>query len=112
VYKNICGTRFGNFQGKFVYVRANSRHTGILQRICNYDVIFVDGEHNREAVLNDMAIANACLNNNGVILVHDLDLDSSSVRDGYFEYLKAHREYKHFEIPGSLFQLGLEMVWK
>ena len=112
VYRNICGTGFGNFQGRFVYIRANSKETGIFQKICKYDVIFVDGEHTREAVLNDMAIANSCLNKDGVILIHDLDLHSSSVRDGYFAYLAAHPEYKHMEIPDSLFQLGLGVVWK
>jgi len=112
VYRNICGTRFGNFQGRFVYIRANSKETGIFQKICKYDVVFVDGEHTREAVINDMKITNACLNKDGVILVHDLDLSSSSVRAGYFEWLAAHPEYKHFEIPGSLFQFGLGVVWK
>lgn len=112
VYRNICGAEYGNFQGKFVFIRSNSRETGIFQKICKYDVVFVDGEHSREAVINDMTIAHTCLNQAGVILVHDLDLHTSSVKDGYFTWLKAHPEYEHFEIPDDLFQCGLGVVWR
>jgi hypothetical protein len=111
-YKNICSVECGAFEGELVQIRADSKRTSIFQEICEYDVIFVDGEHNRKAVRNDMSIAHAALKQDGVILVHDLELAGSSVSQGYFEWLALHPEYDHMEIPSKLFQCGLGVVWR
>ena len=39
--------------------------------ICRYDIIFIDGLHERGQVLRDMRNAFTCLNEGGVVIMHD-----------------------------------------
>lgn len=114
VYRNICGTQYGNFGGLFTMIRGSSRDPIVKARIaaCGpYDVVFVDGEHSAEAVYSDMQLASECLNPGGTILVHDLDLDSSSVRIGWNRWAAGHSpEWRFNTVPDSTFLLGLGFV--
>jgi hypothetical protein len=49
----------------------------------NYDVIFIDGLHEREQVVRDINGSLACLNPNGVIITHDtLPLETCQTDSG------------------------------
>ena len=112
-YRNICGTNYGNFQGEFIYIRADSTKTKSIDTLGPYDLFFVDGQHEKTAVYKDMETAWRNLTPNGVILVHDIDLTSSSVREGYDNWIQQHeKEIDHIEISNDKFFLGLGIVVK
>jgi len=111
-YRNICGTRYGDFQKQFIYIRDNSkteRAKATMRVLGQFDTVFVDGEHSRAAVMSDMTIAAECLADGGTIFVHDLELPGD-VSQGYRDWLAAHPEWEHAEAPGSHFLLGLGIV--
>lgn len=112
-YRNVCGTEYGRFCGQFVYLRDDSKETlaqQALRALGPFATVFVDGEHTREAVISDMSLAASCLAPGGVILVHDLELFSSSVPEGYLEWVREHPEWEHAEVPGSDLMMGLGLV--
>lgn len=89
VYRNICGTKYGAFDGLFTLIRGSSGDPAARRRIRSgapYDVVFVDGEHTASAVHADMTLASECLAMGGTILVHDTSLDSSSVPQGWIRW--------------------------
>lgn len=111
VYRNICGTKYGNFQGVFTLIRGSSRVEEVKRRIaaCGpYDVVFVDGEHTEGAVYSDMQLASENLNPGGTILVHDTELHSSSVPAGWSRWATDHTpEWTCDSVPDATFFLGL-----
>ncbi len=112
-YRNICGTEYGNYEGEFVYCRADSKKTDLFNKLGPYDLVFVDGEHTREGCYNDMRMALQCLTDDGVILCHDLELENCSTVDGYNMFCSENAQHiHHIEIPATDFQLGLGVVTK
>ena len=112
-YRNICGTQYGNFQGEFVYCRADSKKTDLFQKLGQYDFVFVDGEHTKEAAYSDLNKALSSLSDDGVILCHDLELPNCSTVDGYRRFCSDFDKWiQHVEIPATDFQLGLGVIAK
>ncbi len=114
VYRNICGTQYGKFQGIFNLIRGSSRDGEVMDRIIAggpYDVAFVDGEHSSDAVQSDMTVAAQCLAPKGTILVHDTCLFSSSVPEGWDNWAKTHAAgWTCDAVPDPEFFLGLGFV--
>ncbi len=112
-YRNICGAEFGRFGGQFVYIRDNStspRAQQSIQALGPYDVVFVDGEHSYKAVQSDIETALGCLAPGGIVLVHDIELFSSRVPQGYSDFVRNKCSITHVEISAAYFQLGLGMI--
>lgn len=111
VYRNICGTKYGNFGGIFTLIRGSSQEVEVKRRIaaCGpYDVVFVDGEHFAPAVYSDITLAAENLNPGGTILVHDTELFSSSVPQGWHAWATANApEWVCDAVPDATFFLGL-----
>lgn len=111
IYRNICGTQYGAFQGVFTHFRGGSRWPEVRRRVAGcapYDLVFVDGEHSAEAVYDDNNLAAECLAPGGTILVHDTSLMSSSVPAGWDKWCKDHNpEWVCDAVPEEVFLLGL-----
>lgn len=111
IYRNICGTQYGNFQGVFTHIRGSSREPEAKLRLaaCGpYDVVFVDGEHTAQAVYSDMSLAAESLRPGGTILVHDTALTSSSVPQGWHRWAGDHSpEWVCDSVTEETFLLGL-----
>jgi hypothetical protein len=114
--RNICGTDHGNFPGQYVHIRASSLECDLFTKCGPYSVVFVDGGHWREAVMNDMKMAWDSMSPGGTILVHDLDLPNSSVAKGYFDWIAGMeskgQKIDHAECSDKEFLLGLGIVKK
>lgn len=110
IYRNICGTQYGAFQRTFTHIRGSSQWPDVIAKIhamgC-YDLIFIDGEHTREAVMRDLDTASECVTRDGTILVHDTELFSSSVPQGWHEWAHANPRWRCDAVPNSTFLHGL-----
>lgn len=95
---------------EIVTMRCNSRYCSLMEHLGPYDLIFIDGEHTGEAVYADLNHAKKSLAPGGIILVHDLELHTSSVKQGYDAWLKDHSQFNHIEVSSKHFQLGLGLV--
>lgn len=72
-----------------------------------FDVVFIDGDHSREAVLSDLNWYN-CVKDGGLILLHDADTPSfPGVRQAIDEFC-AKQGLRHELRPGSH---GLEVIY-
>lgn len=73
-----------------------------VRRECPYDLIFIDGEHSRESVKEDLTLAFECLAPGGMIVLHDMF--GQGVRDAASEF------------PMTLLVIettyGLGLVWR
>ncbi len=96
--------------GEVVTIRCNSRTSSLMEVLGPYDLIFIDGEHTGEAVYADLNHAKKSLAPDGIVLVHDLELHTSSVKKGYDEWLKANPQFNHIDVSSKYFQLGLGLV--
>ena len=113
VYRNICSLDHGAFQGEFVFLRADSTQTTRIGALGPYDVFFVDGRHDRMAVCEDMLTAFKSLRTGGFMLVHDIDMEGSSVREGYDAWVHEMGDLvQTYEVPHPQFHLGLGVVQK
>jgi predicted O-methyltransferase YrrM len=95
---------------EIVTMRCNSRHCSLMETLGPYDLMFIDGEHTGEAVYADLNHAKKSLAPGGIALVHDLELHSSSVKQGYDKWLKENPQFDHIEVSSKHFQLGLGLV--
>lgn len=95
---------------EIITIRCNSRNSAIMENLGPYNLIFIDGEHTGEAVHADLNHAKRSISPNGIILVHDLELHTSSVRNGYDNWLSKNPQFNHIEVPSKHFQLGLGLV--
>lgn len=115
LYKNICGTMFGGFDGDFSFHRMDSQKIIGGKIGCNsvmqFDLAFVDAEHTAEAVYRDIANASLWLSLGGTILVHDIELIGSTVCDGYAKWLLDNPNWKHVEIPNEKILHGMGVIW-
>jgi len=97
-------------EAEIVTMRCNSRYCNLMENLGPYDLAFIDGEHTGEAVYADLTHARKSLSPGGIILVHDLELHTSSVKQGYDNWLKDNPQFDHIEISSKHFQLGLGLV--
>lgn len=114
VYRNICGTEFGKYEGTFTQIRGSSHWPDVTRKIeaCGpFDLAFVDGEHTADAVYADIDLAARCLTPGGTILVHDTSLLSSSVPQGWNKWaIDHHPEWVCDAVSDHTFFLGLGFV--
>jgi len=112
-YKNITGPKFGNYQKHLIMVRDSSHSTETartLKALQPFNLIYVDGDHKQEGAYADICLAHSLLADNGIILVHDLDLPEDDVRNAYARYLAEHPLLKHVELRDPDFKFGLGIV--
>jgi hypothetical protein len=117
LYSNICGTRHSGFDGQFHYHRTNSQN--ILQgriganSVMQFDCIFIDGQHDAEAVYKDISNAVWWLSNlpNSCILIHDIQLEGGDVGVGFTKWQEDHPYWHGLEIPHHLVPHGLGVLW-
>ena len=51
----------------------------------NFDVVFVDGDHNYYTVLHELRLLSGLLNSGGLIFIHDISNPSCARRDYYYD---------------------------
>lgn len=114
IYRNICGTQYGEFDREFAFVRGDSRTEGVKRKLGAlgpYDLIFIDGEHSADAVYSDLELSSRCLAGGGTILVHDVALPDCNLVDGWLAWAHQHSpEFKCDAVGDDIFQFGLGFV--
>ena len=99
-----------NNDGEIVTIRCNSKTCYMMELLGPYDLVFIDGEHTAEAVYADLNHAKKSIAPEGIIMVHDLELHTSSVLTGYKDWLNVNKEFNHIEVSRQHFHLGLGLV--
>lgn len=110
-YRNICSPMTSDFQGEFVYARADSQKSAILSALGPYDLILVDGCHSPEALKHDLEVAYNALDNESAMLVHDLELPNTGLGPAYQEWCRM-KGVEHAELDKSIVVHGLGIVYK
>ena len=105
--KNVTGERFlrpgrDGVRNRIVQLYGDTATFDFSPYYNAIDLVFVDGAHSYEYVVNDSIIAERLLSNKrGVILWHDYDpLHEGSIR-AIEEFWESHPEYDMFHIGGT-----------
>jgi predicted O-methyltransferase YrrM len=99
-----------HYPNELILMRSNSQTSNSCRAHGPYDLIFVDGEHSRKGVYKDIQHAWSQLTEDGVIMVHDVDL-IPGVSKGYNDWLRAAGDQaEHVTIPNEYFQQGLGLI--
>ena len=78
-------------KGECTYVMTSDEF--FKNNIKRYDIIFIDGLHDEKQVYKDIKNSISCLNNDGVIVVHDCNPVLEKHIKPYEEYLKTRGEW-------------------
>lgn len=100
VQRNEVPTRPGwqaeNMNGFRLIISANGSLDLKAGDLPQCDAAFIDGDHGREAVMHDTALARACVRPGGIIVWHDYhDLGTVDVRECLHELRDAGADIKH-----------------
>ena len=132
IYDGTCITEIAKIVDKAVGVDIKKRHRHnnfefiekttddfFATNTSKFDIIFIDADHNFESVKKDFENALKCLNNHGIILLHDTDpmqkylLQPTYCGDSYkmINYIKEnHPELNFINLPIS--EAGLTIINK
>src|SRR5262249_18136574 len=104
-----CGSVYeGHPLWTFIHGHSRDDAERILRELPQLDLLFIDGDHGREMVLNDLDAYGTRVRREGLILLHDTDLfapGQDGVRPAIQEFTQRHGYVARF-FPGS-FGLGI-----
>jgi len=67
-----------------------------VRQFAPYDLVFIDADHSAESVYNDLSLVHHSLSEDGIIVLHDLDVRGNwgrHVRAGIAKFLQDHPEF-------------------
>ena len=91
-----------HLEGKVFLAMGGAQEVGKRWNL-NIDLLFHDGIHSYQAVLDDSTLYHKFLKKNGYILWHDYELYRNSVGKGIDEFMKDHPRYKKVEITNNIY---------